>query len=85
MDTRVSDPLPWTPMEFEDLLDGVIKDSPTARGLRPGRWPRDVTQLWNAIHHYHTQPESSTLSPMMRRRLEAPRGRVQCAVCQTTF
>jgi hypothetical protein len=85
MDTHVSGPLPWTPMEFEDLLHGVIKDSPAPGGLRPGRWPRDVTQLWNAIHHHHTQPESSTLSPMMRHRLAALRGHVQCAVCQTTF
>src|SRR5438067_13484087 len=85
MDTRFSHPLPWTPMEFENLLDGVIKDGPNPQGLRPGRWPRDVTELWNAIHRYHTQPQSSALSLMMRRRLEAPRGRGRCAVCQTSF
>ena len=85
MDTHVSGPLPWTPMEFEDLLHGAGKDSPALRELRPGRSPRDVTQLWNAIHHHHTQPESSTLSPRMLHSLAAPRGHVQCAVCQTNF
>jgi hypothetical protein len=85
MDTRTSGTLPWTPLEFENLLAGVIKNGPTPQGLRPGRWPRDVTELWNAIHRYHTQPQSSALSPMMRRRLEDPRGRVQCAVCQSPF
>jgi hypothetical protein len=72
-------------MEFEDLLGGVIKDNSTARELRPGRRPHDVTQLWNAIHTFHAEPESSTLSPMMRQRLAVPRGLVRCAVCQATF
>jgi hypothetical protein len=85
MDTRFAGSLPWTPMEFEDLLGGLLEDSPSAQALRPGRWPDDVTQLWTAIHHHHTQPGSSTLSPMMRHRLEAPRRQVQCAVCRTAF
>jgi hypothetical protein len=85
MATPVLSPLPWTPLEFDNLLTGVIKNNPSAEGLRLGRLPRDVTELWNAIHRYHLQPASVMLSPMMRHRLEAPRGQVRCAVCQTTF
>jgi hypothetical protein len=85
MAASISSPVPWTPMEFENLLTGIIKNNPPPEGLRLGRLPRDVTELWNSIHRYHTEPASSTLSPMMRQRLAASRGQVRCAVCQTTF